>query len=328
MSKTKVNVTGGTAMHGASTTLSDLDAAIRSLEMTTNPTLIVDDDVRRCNCVATRHPLLAAAPNCLTCGKVVCVKEGLGPCTFCGFPLLAAPEVQTMIRKLREERGREKQSADRDALKKTEASRNPALFTRCPGNSLAYAAEARAREHRDKLLGFQEHNAQRTTVRDEAADFDVSGAISGHASNIWATPEDRARELKRQQKILREMQWESRPEYEKRRQVLSIDLAGGKVVRKMVAAERPTSPHAGVAGPENEATLLSGASRPLGELGGVFSNNPLSGGLLKPIYDAKGKTAELGGRQQNKTKGRRVQDDLNGNEDADQDGGVDGGSTT
>jgi hypothetical protein len=46
------------------TSISDLDAAIRSLEVSTNPTLR-----RPCNCNASRHPLLTSAPNCLNCGK-------------------------------------------------------------------------------------------------------------------------------------------------------------------------------------------------------------------------------------------------------------------
>ena len=46
------------------TSIDDLDSAIRSLEISTNPKLR-----RACNCQAARHPLLAAAPNCLSCGK-------------------------------------------------------------------------------------------------------------------------------------------------------------------------------------------------------------------------------------------------------------------
>ncbi|KAJ2975556.1 hypothetical protein NUW58_g8315 [Xylaria curta] len=110
--KTKVHISGGTAMHGASTALSDLDDAIRTLEMTTNPSQATDANLRRCNCVAARHPLLVAAPNCLSCGKVVCVKEGLSPCTFCGTSLLSSAEVQSMIRELRDERGREKMAGE------------------------------------------------------------------------------------------------------------------------------------------------------------------------------------------------------------------------
>ena len=38
--------------------------------------------------------------------------------------------------------------------------------------------------------------------------------------------------LKKQQKLLREMEWNALPEYEKRRQVVSIDISGRKVFKK------------------------------------------------------------------------------------------------
>ncbi|KAI1432872.1 C2HC5 finger protein [Xylaria sp. CBS 124048] len=322
--KTKVHISGGTAMHGASTALSDLDHAIRALEMTTNPSHANDVGSRRCNCVAARHPLLVAAPNCLSCGKVVCVKEGLAPCTFCGAPLLSPADVQSMIRELRDERGREKMALDRQVHKKAEVSKAPAPFSKSGDlHSGVSEAEVKALEHRDRLLGFQAQNARRTTVRDEAADFDVSGAVTGTSSNIWSSPEERARELRRQQKVLREMEWNARPEYEKRRQVLSIDLVGGKVVRKMASVERPPSPE------EEEITMArdsvlgeASRNRGTGGSGGAFSKNPLLGGLIKPVFDAKGKGAEQEGRKPNAAKWRRVQDDLDDNENVILDGGI------
>jgi hypothetical protein len=338
---TKVSISGGTPMHGASTAVADLDAAIRSLELTTNPSLSGpgggDVSARRCNCVATRHPLQSAAPNCLSCGKVICLKEGLGPCTFCGTPLLSPGEVQSMIQELRAERGREKQAADRQAHKRADVSATPRPFTKPRtgeennGGSGVGEAEARALEHRDRLLGFQAQNARRTTVRDEAADFDVSGAMAGFGGSLWASPEERARELKRQQKILREMEWSARPEYEKRQQVVSIDLVGGKVVKKFVAKERPATPEeddpdepvgSGSGGGVLEET--SANRRP--GAGGAFSKNPLLGGMIKPVYDAKGKGTALEGRKDRAaTKWRRVQDDLDDNEAVILDGGVYGG---
>ncbi|CCF46300.1 hypothetical protein CH063_03837 [Colletotrichum higginsianum] len=334
---TKVSIAGGTPMAGASTALNDLDAAIRSLELTTNPTMGDDPKARRCNCVATRHPLQTAAPNCQSCGKVICVKEGLGPCTFCGTPLLSSEDVQGMIRELKSERGRERMAADREAHKRAEVSKKPAPFSQNNNSSMS-EAESKAREHRDKLLNFQAQNARRTTVRDEAADFDVSGAMAGSGGNIWSTPEDRARELKRQQKILREIEWNARPEYEKRRQVVSIDVVGGKVVRKMAAVERPTTPegedvvvHEDV--DENDyvgSRKQGGSNGGGGGGGGAFSHNPLLGGLIKPVWDAKGKdkAAQLEGRKDKKTQWRRVQDDFKDNEAVILDGGAHGHSTT
>ncbi|KAK8867702.1 C2HC5 finger protein [Apiospora arundinis] len=323
--KTKVNISGGTAMHGASSALSDLDAAIRALELTTNPTKSSDAS-RKCNCVAARHPLLAAAPNCLHCGKVICVKEGLGPCTSCGNPLLTSDEVQSMIKELKAERGREKQAVDRDAHRRADVSRTPAPFTKPrENNEDASSAEVKAREHRDRLLAFQNQNARRTTVRDEAADFDVTGAMAGTGGSMWSSPEERARELKRQQKVLREMEWNAKPEYEKRRQVVSIDLVGGKVVRKMAAMERPASPvEEDVVEVVEDMPESNYVTRSLGGGGGAFSKNPLLAGLIRPVFEpeGKGKGAELEGRKDRKTKWRRVQDNMDDNSDVILNGGA------
>lgn len=326
---TKVAITGGLPMHGASGAIADLDAAIRSLEITTNPSLSggKPDDValRRCNCVATRHPLQSAAPNCLGCGKVICLKEGLGPCTYCGAPLLTSDQVQAMIRELKDERGREKQAANRDAHRRADVASAPRPFTKAKtGFEAVDEAEAKAREHRDKLLNFQAQNARRTTVRDEAADFDVSGAMGGMGGSMWATPEERAKEVKRQQKLLREMEWNARPDYEKRQQVVSIDLVGGKVVKKMMARERPVTP------PEEDQDVGGGILQAVdanarSAAGGAFSKNPLLGGMIKPVYDAKGKGAALEGRKDRATRWRRVQDDWDDNEAVILDGGVYGG---
>lgn len=341
----KATVTGGVPMAGASTALNDLDAAIRALETSTNPTLQGDPKARRCNCVAMKHGLQTAAPNCLSCGKVICLKEGLGPCTFCGTPLLSSDEVQAMVKELRAERGREKMAADREAHKRPEVSKTPAPFSQYRNNTGASAdsgkseAEARAKAHRDKLLSFQAQNAQRTTVRDEASDFDVSAAMYGTGGSIWSTPEERARELKRQQKILREMEWNARPEYEKRRQVVSIDLVGGRVVKKMAPVERPPTPEdddedegqidRGARDQEEREDEFSsrGPSEESGR-GGAFSQNPFLGHLIRPVYDPKGKGVELEGRKDRKTAWRRVQHDTDDNEDVILDGGVHGFART
>ncbi|KAK4112810.1 zf-C2HC5-domain-containing protein [Canariomyces notabilis] len=322
----KVSITGGTPMHGSSTALADLDQAIRALEISTNPSLAANNNpaARRCNCVATRHPLLAAAPNCLQCGKVICVKEGLGPCTFCGTPLLTPAEVQGMIRELKAERGREKMAADREAHKRVDGSgggggRN---YAAKPDPSLA---EAMAMQHRDRLLAFQAQNAKRTVVRDEAADFDVS--LTG--GSMWATPEQRALALKKQQRLLREMEWNAKPEYEKRQQVVSIDLSGRKVLKKTVKVERPSTPDDDsddAGGGEGSALAETDGNRRPGQ--GAFSRNPLLGNLVRPVYDPEGKGVELQGRKDRGPTWRKVQDDLDDNQDVILDGGIYGGKAT
>ncbi|KAK4446001.1 activating signal cointegrator 1 [Podospora aff. communis PSN243] len=301
---TKVSITGGVPMKGASTALSDLDQAIRSLEITTNPTHASNSAAgvasRRCNCVAAQHPLLAAAPNCQNCGKVICIKEGLGPCTFCGQALLSSSEVQDMIKELRAERGREKMAADREAHKRADVGGTPRPFTKPRGDPMS-AAESRALEHRDRLLGFQAQNAQRTTIRDEVADFDVS--VGG---SMWASPEERALALKKQQKLLREMEWNALPEYEKRQQVVSIDITGRKVFKKMAKIERPKTPEEDPVASGSSALRESDGNR---GHGGAFSANPLMGDLIRPVYEKSGEE-KLEGRKDQDKRWRKVQDDL------------------
>jgi hypothetical protein len=318
-SKTRVNITGGMSMQGASTELKELDAAIRSLEISTNSSLL-DNEKRKCNCIGARHPLLTAAPNCLNCGKVICVKEGLGPCTFCGTPLLSATEIQGMIRELREERGREKMALDASSHRRAEVSKTPAPFTTPRGGDASFMspAEAKAKEHRDKLLSFQAQNVRRTTVRDEAADFEtpITAGV-----NMWASPAERAKQLKRQQKVLAEQEWNARPEYEKRRQVVSIDLVKGKIVKRMGAVEKPSQPQS--ESEEVEEPPISDTSG--NKSGGAFSRNPLLGSLVKPVYD-NGNGKEIDDKLvERKKTWRRVQDDMDDNEDVILDGGIYGG---
>lgn len=311
-------------MHGASTVLSELDAAIRSLEISTNSSLLLPAAQRACNCIGSRHPLLTAAPNCLNCGKVICVKEGLGPCTFCGEPLLSAVEIQGMIRELREERGREKMLLDNAGNRRAEISKKPAPFT-APRNLDMSPAELKAKEHRDKLLAFQEQNAKRTTVRDEAADFEtpVTAGV-----NMWASPAERARQLKRQQKVLAEQEWNARPEYEKRKTVLSIGFEKGKVVKRMGVAPVEREKAKVVESDEEEVEELPLRDVSGNKGGGTFSRNPLLGGLIKPVYNSgKGKEPDKAEGEIKRKTWRRVQDSLEDNEAIILDGGVFGGTS-
>ncbi|KAI5198892.1 zf-C2HC5-domain-containing protein [Aureobasidium subglaciale] len=318
--KTKVNITGGTNMHGAGKTLSDLDSAIRALELQTNPTLAsnsqsaADLAKRRCNCMATRHPLLTIAPNCLNCGKIV------------------------MVRVLKDERGKERQATNNATHKRAEVSQKPRAFTgrdflsssaaastaasplssAAPSEDEGDSAVSKAKEHRDKLLAFQANNARRTRVYDEAADFDVP--TSG--TNMWASPTERAAELKRQQKVMREMEWNARPEYEKRRMVASIDVVGGKLVKRMAKVDRPASD----AEEEVEEEDTTPVQRDDNAGSGAFSNNPLLGALIRPTARAdKGKAKGQEGSEDRKSTWRRVQDDNDDNEQWILDGGAYGG---
>lgn len=257
-----------------------------------------------------------------------------------------------MIRELKAERGREKMAADKAAHRKADVGGVPKPFARPRGYGDVYedaptlqeaaakmqqqqqaetkSAKQKAIEQRDKLLNFQSENAQRTTVRDEAADFDVSALVTG--GSMWASPEERALALKKQQKLMREMEWNARPEYEKRQQVVSIDLVGKKVLRKVTTVQRPATPDSdpedtGDTGP----SVYHVAPNQRTSGGGAFSKNPLLGGMIKPVYeppqhtDGKEKGVELEGRRDKSTRWRRVQDDRDDNEAVILDGGIYGG---
>ena len=59
-----------------------------------------------CDCQARRHPLFDAAPNCLSCGKIVCVREGLNlnSCSFCGTDLIPLQERLKIIELLKHQK--------------------------------------------------------------------------------------------------------------------------------------------------------------------------------------------------------------------------------
>ncbi|CAI7665395.1 unnamed protein product [Penicillium viridicatum] len=272
--------------------ISDLTAAIAALEVSTNPSL---GERRSCTCYGSLHPVFDPAPNCLNCGKIICSLEGLQPCSFCGTPLLSAEEVQGMIRELRAERGQEKmrvhnEGVHHDGVPKPTAGSEP--------SSKLDAAKA----HRDKLLQFQAQNARRTKVVDETADFETPNV----ASTLWMTPTQRALALKKQQRIQREMDEKARPEWERKKTVMSLDIKGGKVRRVYHSAPAEPTPEASEPDPVAEG----------------------AGGLMRPVWRAPEiKQAEPVVQTERKQTWRRVQDDNDDNEQWILDGGIHGYTT-
>ncbi|KAH2230920.1 hypothetical protein KXV37_002329 [Aspergillus fumigatus] len=305
---------GGSSSKGALTTnnISDLTAAIAALEVSTNPTL--GNGRQKCNCYATIHPLFEPAPNCLNCGKIICSLEGLQPCSFCGTPLLSNEEVQSMIRELRAERGQERMRAHNESVHR-EGGPGPTPV----GNSKLDAAKA----HRDKLLQFQAQNAKRTRVVDEAADFETPNV----ASTLWMSPAQRALALKKQQRILREMEEQARPEWEKKKTVMSLDIKGGRVTRVYQSAAPAQSSSAAEEKEEDVEDVSYEKSKPTG--GEAFSRNPLlaAGGLLRPVWKAADDKQERTATKERKQTWRRVQDDNDDNEQWILDGGLHGYTT-
>jgi hypothetical protein len=320
---------------GTTTTSSvaDLTAAIAALELSTNPTL--SKERRKCPCNASIHPLFSTAPNCMSCGKIICALEGLQPCSFCDSPILTRDQVNGMIKALKEERGIERMAVH-NAGQAHSGRGTPVFGGSTPESGSgdeASSAAARARAHRDKLLAFQRENAQRTRVHDEAADYD---ATLTPGTTQWMSPVQRAAALKKQQKYLRELEEANRPEWEKKRTVMSMSIKGGKLVKTFGHEKAPPL----MADTEDLGHLDEGHADGVdphlnvddGGRKGAFSNNPLLAGgkLIRPVWKGpegsdqdKGKGREV----ERKSVWRRVQDDDGDNEQWILDGGLHGYGT-
>jgi hypothetical protein len=332
----------------ASSSINDITSALTALELTTNPSL-PSSQPRTCSCAATLHPLFTPAPNCLSCGKIICAYEGLQACSFCSAPILSSEEVQSMIRELKRERGEEKMAEHNLSISLAKGAKGGASPRSFSGvvtpDSGASGDEAaiRARAHRDKLLNFQANNAQRTKIHDEAADYDLNpstAGIGGGGKGLqWLTPLQRAAALKKQQAYAREVEEMGKPEWERERTVVSLDVRGGKVVKRF-RKERVRQPEA-VGGDDGEVDVEGeDGGKGDGAVKGGFGDNPLlkGGGLIRPIWKPQGHDASTStGTGQSDVKGkgkdsererksvwRRVQDDNEDNEQWILDGGIKG----
>lgn len=225
-----------------------------------------------------------------------------------------------MIKSLREERGSEKMAVNNVSHKRADLASTPRLSSfgsRVPSSHVVEPSLVAAQQHRDKLLDYQAQNTRRTHIIDEVADFETPSA----GQNIWSSPVERAAQLKRQQKVLREQEWNAKPEWQKRQIVLSVDVTGGKAVRHMAEVERPKEEADD--GAEPVTPEKTGVTREEG----AFSQNPLMGQLIRPVWKAKENEVVSGGAHSNpsRSKWRRVQDDDYDNEAWILDGGVYGG---
>lgn len=121
------------------------------------------------------------------CGKIICVKEGPGPCTFCGTPVLSKEQQLELIAEAKRKRAEAAREKNRQMNKKSTApmkSQGMARYASKLGGALISdhgddwlgpaeweeqqrkAEESRlaAEMHKEKLLDFQRTSAKRTTV--------------------------------------------------------------------------------------------------------------------------------------------------------------------
>lgn len=82
--------------------LEEIEEAVKYLSATHEEK---DSNKYKCSCLGKLHPIFSIAPNCLSCGKIICVREGLhlNNCTFCGTELIPFDERMRLIEALKEE---------------------------------------------------------------------------------------------------------------------------------------------------------------------------------------------------------------------------------
>lgn len=129
--------------------LKDIDAVLNELEVTRalecTGIEAASKVLRVCNCMATKHPLFEVAPNCLNCGKIICSKEGLQPCSSCGKELLSAREKMEIVKILQLEKDllRTKQANPTDKLVQQQSTKPQKFikFSNSTGGNLWKAQE-------------------------------------------------------------------------------------------------------------------------------------------------------------------------------------------
>ncbi|KAI8361413.1 putative zinc finger motif, C2HC5-type-domain-containing protein [Mortierella sp. GBAus27b] len=302
----------------AAAPLSDLEKAIRDIDLATEAAEAAKQR-KPCYCLATKHKLNVFAPNCLSCGKIICALEGPGPCTFCGNPVVSIEQQQAMVLELRREKAAlAKQRSMATAKRKIKAPANTAGYASKVGGGLTSSTgsdggwygisgmtedeeleEAKkaslALEHKERLLEYDRTSARRSHVIDQATDF----VLPGDRPNLWLTEEERQREAAKAKQNL-EKATTAASGYHQRAKVMTIDVVNRRVVVEASAPPRSQDNEDDdddvVAAPVNvfdqiKSTSTSGGNRHGGR-GGAFAMNPLLKLGEKPTFiSTKGKAA-------------------------------------
>ena len=104
------------------TELEEIDSAIQSLTLDSTSGSSTKKRRFECGCFGTKHDVYPLAPNCLHCGRIHCISEGLGPCFFCGEDLVSESVREDVLRELRHERGIAKTKAANEKVRKVRAT--------------------------------------------------------------------------------------------------------------------------------------------------------------------------------------------------------------
>jgi Putative zinc finger motif, C2HC5-type len=142
--------------------LEEIDSAIESISHPVKRTTV-------CGCFGTIHDVFPLAPNCTSCGRIICVQEGIGPCPFCGVQLISEDQREVVLKELKLERGIAKTKLANEKVRKVKAgdSRQRIWASKAGGQEHSHSdseAYLLAQQKRDELLHFDKTSAERTRI--------------------------------------------------------------------------------------------------------------------------------------------------------------------
>jgi len=233
-----------------------------------------------CDCQAQLHELIN---NCTSCGKIVCALEGPGPCLFCG----------TMIRPRHPRSGQNSASNTPKLHPKTRAqvvdgslrsfssklvgggggggggSNVSSAFNSDNDDGDASSATRLAIERKDRLLEYQQAGQQRAHVIDQVSDHTLPSEAA--SANRWLSAEERAIQDAERKARLERLENESRRSGQAR--VISIDIAGKKIVESVVPAKPAAERDVATTRPSHDTS--NNSSTRDGKVNRLFADNPL-----------------------------------------------------
>ncbi|CAL8139534.1 unnamed protein product [Orchesella dallaii] len=150
-----------------------------------------------CECQAVKHELVN---NCVSCGRVICIQEGPGPCFFCGEIVMSKSERRRFLE------GNPKE------IQKLLSKYNKLPK---PADEKKILADAQ----KEKLLEFDRNSVKRTQVIDDQADYFST-------ENPWLSEEEKKVMTQKQQDYI------DAKNKLKKRYTVTIDFAGRKIVEE------------------------------------------------------------------------------------------------
>ncbi|ODV63751.1 zf-C2HC5-domain-containing protein [Ascoidea rubescens DSM 1968] len=231
--------------------IGDIDRVLRALELGSGAA--VDGD-SSCNCMGLRHPLNEIIPNCLNCGKIICLKEGLRPCSFCHEPLISLDEKLKMIDILNTQKyslmenkgssnsqntGNAGKGGKKKSIKLSMGKGTKSLFNQ---QDIAFKRIEKqnqlekAKQNLDNLLNYQNTSEERTKIIDQVADYG-SNNTNSHAWSSSLSTLEKILLLKKQQQNLRKQKLLSDSNSGRPKQVLDLSIKNGKVITRYQTKE-------------------------------------------------------------------------------------------